>query len=48
MKVEMSPAARAAKNAYQRQWSAKNPEKKKEQQVRYWEKKAREMEESAK
>ena len=39
-------AARAAANAYKREWARKNPEKVKAAQLRYWAKKAREMQEA--
>lgn len=32
---------RALKNAYQREWRKRNPEKAKEHQRRYWERKAK-------
>lgn len=35
-----SDAARAARNAYAREWRKKNPDKVKAANVRYWEKKA--------
>ncbi len=37
--------ARAAANAYKREWARKNPEKVKAAQLRYWAKKEREMQE---
>jgi len=40
----MSEAARKAQNAYKRAWNARNPEKNKEYQRRYWAKKAKEIE----
>ena len=43
-KKEMSEAARAARNAYKRNWAKKNPDKVKAATRRYWEKKAREAE----
>lgn len=40
----LSKEARAAKNAYMRAWQKNNPDKVREAQKRYWEKKAKEME----
>lgn len=40
---ERSNAARAARNAYAREWRKKNPDKVKDAERRYWEKKGREM-----
>ena len=37
--------ARAAKNAYMREWARKNPDKVRAAQERYWLKRAREMRE---
>jgi len=39
-KNAMSEAARKARNAYQRQWAKNNPDKVKEINRRYWERKA--------
>lgn len=36
----MTEEARAARAAYKREWGRKNPDKIKEQQARYWAKKA--------
>ena len=36
----MTDEAKAARNAYRREWYRKNPEKRKEYQARYWAKKA--------
>ena len=36
----MTDAAREARNAYKRQWNAKNPDKRREYMQRYWERKA--------
>ena len=41
--MEMTNAAREAQNAYKRAWNARNPDKNKEYQRRYWAKKAKEM-----
>ena len=41
--MELNQAARAARNEYRRKWAKSNPDKVKEQQIRYWNKKAREM-----
>ena len=38
----MTDAAKEAANAYKRAWNARNPEKNKEYQRRYWAKKAKE------
>ena len=43
-KSTMTDAARAAQNAYKREWNARNPEKNKEYQRRYWARKAKEIE----
>lgn len=40
--IELSEAARDAKREYYRQWRKNNPDKKREQNRRYWEKKAHE------
>lgn len=42
--MEMTNAAREAQNAYKRAWNARNPDKNKEYQRRYWAKKAKEIE----
>ena len=39
----MTDEARAARNAYRREWSRKNKDKLKEYQERYWAKKAEEL-----
>ena len=39
----MTDEARAAKNAYQREWKRKNIEKTRAAAERYWEKKANEL-----
>jgi len=36
----MTEEAREARNAYKRQWNAKNPDKRREYMQRYWERKA--------
>lgn len=41
--TKMSEQANAARAAYYRKWRKKNPEKQKEYNRRYWEKKAREL-----
>jgi hypothetical protein len=38
----MTEEAREARNAYKRQWNAKNPDKRREYMRRYWERKAAE------
>ena len=40
--AQMSKAAREAKNEYYKRWRAKNPEKVRESNQKYWERKARE------
>ncbi len=40
--VQLSEGARRARNAYSRQWHARNRDKKREAQARYWERKAQE------
>ena len=40
----MSDEAKAARNAYRREWARKNPDKIKAQQERYWTKVAKEKE----
>lgn len=39
----MTDEAKAARNAYRREWSRKNKDKLKEYQERYWAKKAKEL-----
>ena len=39
-KTTMSDEARAERNAYKREWQRANPDKVKEQQRRYWQRKA--------
>jgi hypothetical protein len=46
--IELSEAAKAARRAYHKEWRAKNKDKVKERNRRYWEKKALEMETAAK
>lgn len=43
MERKMSKEARNARNAYYRAWRAKNPEKVRESNERYWAKKAAEI-----
>ena len=43
MERKMSEEARNARNAYYRAWQAKNPEKVRESNERYWAKKAAEI-----
>ncbi|WP_176548957.1 hypothetical protein [Bacillus pseudomycoides] len=38
-------SSKEARNAYMREWKKRNSEKVKQYQARYWEKKAKEMEE---
>lgn len=38
----MNKAAKEARRAYKRKWQRENPDKVKEYQARYWDKKARE------
>lgn len=40
--MQLSEDAKEAKREYYRQWRKNNPDKKREQNRRYWEKKARE------
>lgn len=40
--IELSESAREAKREYYRQWRKRNPDKKRESDRRYWEKKAHE------
>jgi DNA-directed RNA polymerase specialized sigma subunit len=42
-KIELSEAARKARNEYQRQWKKNNPDKVKKSNQRYWEKKAQQQ-----
>ena len=42
-KVNLSPEARAAKNAYQKAWAKRNPDKVRHSIESYWERKAAEM-----
>lgn len=44
-KNPMSDEAREALNAYKRKWAHDNPEKRRAQQRRYWERKAQEKRE---
>lgn len=44
----MTDAAREARNAYRRKWAAEHPDKVREWQVRYWNKKAAQAEAEAK
>lgn len=44
-KQKLSEEARKMKNAYLRKWRKKNPEKTKQHQINYWEKKAQEQQE---
>ena len=37
--MAMTDAARAARNKYKREWYRKNPEKRRQYQERYWQKK---------
>ena len=41
--VTMTDEARAALNAYQREWRKKNKDKAREYRARHWEKKARQL-----
>ena len=43
MTMKCTSAAREARNAYQRAWRAKNPDRVREINNRYWEKKAQEL-----
>lgn len=45
MSKQLSEEARKARNAYFREWRKKNPEKVKQANEKYWEKKAQEMQE---
>jgi DNA-binding NarL/FixJ family response regulator len=42
-KIKLSPEARAAKNAYQKAWAKRNPDKVRRSIENYWERKAAEM-----
>ena len=42
-KKELEPAAKAVRNAYMRAWRAKNPDKVKEINDRYWRRKAEQL-----
>lgn len=42
----MTDAAKEARRAYEKEWRAKNPDKVRERNRRYWEKKARMMQRS--
>ena len=44
-KTVMTPEAKAAFNAYMREWRKKNRDKEREYKARYWQKVASEMEE---
>lgn len=41
---KLTDAAKEARKAYRREWAKKNPDKVKEHQARYWNKKAKELE----
>ena len=43
---DMNAAARAARNAYRRQWAKENPDKVQAQQIRYWNRKAQELQQT--
>ena len=45
--AEMTEAAREARRAYKRAWNAKNRDKVKASQERYWERKARQAQDNA-
>ena len=45
--AEMTEAAREARRAYKREWNAKNRDKVKASQERYWERKARQAQDNA-
>ena len=45
--AEMTTAARAARNAYRREWYRRNKDKAKAQQAAYWERKAQAEREAA-
>lgn len=42
-KINLSPEAKAAKSAYQKQWARRNPDKVAKYAEAYWERKAAEM-----
>ncbi len=42
----MTDAAREAQRAYMREWRRKNPDRVKEKNKRYWEKKAQQLQQS--
>ena len=42
-KIVMTPEAKAAFNAYMREWRKKNRDKEREYKARHWEKKAQQM-----
>lgn len=46
MNEKVSDAARMAQREYARQWRRKNPDKVREKNRRYWERKAQQMQES--
>lgn len=46
MNEKVSDAARMAQREYARQWRRKNPEKVRESNRRYWERKAQQMQKS--
>ncbi len=46
-KENMTKEARAARNAYMREWRKKNPEKQREYTARKWEKRAAEIRQGA-
>lgn len=44
--AEMTDAAREAQRTYMREWRKKNPERVREKNQRYWERKAKQMQEN--
>ena len=44
--AEMTDAAREAQRAYMREWRKKNPERVRQKNQRYWERKAKQMQEN--
>ena len=44
---KLSEQALAARREYQKQWRKKNPDKVRQKNTRYWEKKAKEAQENA-
>lgn len=48
MSNKLSEEAKEARRAYLRKWRRENPEKVREQRRRYWERKAKEMQEQEK